>query len=396
MKLLFVDDEPNVLRGLERLLFQYADDWDMQFSGSGEDALRVLDGEAIDVLITDMRMPGMDGARLLEIVHEKHPRVARVVLSGHTELEAALRALPVAHQFLSKPCPAELLRAVLERAARSQALVQDPALQQIVGGLAALPARPKVFFELNQVLANEKSGAKDVANVIESDVGISAKVLHLVNTAFFGASAQINAVDAAVARLGVNVVKSVVLSAEVSRAFQVAPAHAAFMDSVTEDSLRVARVAQAVARHMVAGPTAAAVASDAFMAGMLHQVGLLVLAAKAPARLLELAKLRESSEELDAELERQLFGTTHPEIGAYLLGLWGLPYAIGEAVQFHRTPAALAGQSTTPAAILVVARALVDEGIQAGSADALQSALDLLDCKTDAEKLRAARDKTLG
>nr|HMR08153.1 HDOD domain-containing protein [Polyangiaceae bacterium] len=147
------------------------------------------------------------------------------------------------------------------------------------------------------MLANEKSGAKDVANVIESDVGISAKVLHLVNTAFFGASAQINAVDAAVARLGVNVVKSVVLSAEVSRAFQVAPAHAALMDSVTEDSLRVARVAQAVTRHMVSGPTAAAVASDAFMAGLLHQVGLLVLAAKAPARLLELAKLRASSEE---------------------------------------------------------------------------------------------------
>ncbi len=190
--------------------------------------------------------------------------------------------------------------------------------------------------------------------------------------------------------------KSVVLSAEVSRAFQVAPAHAALMDSVTEDSLRVARVAQAVTRHMVSGPTAAAVASDAFMAGMLHQVGLLVLAAKAPARLLELAKLRASSEEQDAELERQLFGTTHPEIGAYLLGLWGLPYAIGEAVQFHRTPAALAGQSTTPAAILAVARALVDEGIQAGSADALHSILDMLGCKTDAEKLRAARDKTLG
>ena len=110
MKLLFVDDEPNVLRGLSRLLFQYSDEWDMHFSSSGEEALRVLSEDPIDVLVTDMRMPGMDGAKLLEIVHEKHPRVARVVLSGHTELEAAAashaRGASIPRQAVSSRCAA--------------------------------------------------------------------------------------------------------------------------------------------------------------------------------------------------------------------------------------------------------------------------------------------------
>ncbi len=392
MKLLFVDDEPNVLRGLSRLLFQYSDEWDMHFSSSGEEALRVLSEDPIDVLVTDMRMPGMDGAKLLEIVHEKHPRVARVVLSGHTELEAALRAMPVAHQFLAKPCPAEALRGVLERAARLHTLVQDPMLQQLVGGLSALPARPKVFFELNRVLAREKIGVRDVARVIGDDVGISATVLHLVNSAFFGASSRIKAVDAAVARLGVNVVKSVVLSAEVARAFQVAPAHADYIDAVTEDSLKVARVAQAIARKLVTHAGAADAVTDVFMSGILHRVGLLVLAAKAPARLLELRRAQESSDESEVELERRIMGTTHPDIGAYLLGLWGLPYDISEAVQFHRLPGALAGQGWSPGAVLALARALVDEVDAPRGAPSAEATVDALQCSADLSDLREIRD----
>ena len=301
--------------------------------------------------------------------------------------------MPVAHQFLAKPCPADALRDVLERAARLHTLVQDPVLQQLVGGLSVLPARPKVFFELNRVLARDKAGARDVAKVIGEDVGISATVLHLVNSAFFGTTSQIKAVDAAVARLGVNVVKSVVLSAEVARAFQVAPAHADYIDAVTEDSLKVARVAQAVARKLVTHPGAADAASDVFMSGILHRVGLLVLAAKAPVRLLELRKARESSDESELELERRILGTTHPDIGAYLLGLWGLPYDISEAVQFHRLPNALAGQGWSPGAVLVLARALVDELDAASNTPGVEVTIDALQCDVDLSELREARDR---
>lgn len=394
LRLLFVDDEPTVLRGLKRLLHARASEWQVRFSSSGEEALRYLEEQEFDVLVTDMRMPGMDGAKLLEVVQERHPGVARVVLSGHAELEAALRALPVAHQFLSKPCPAAQLRGVLERAAAIHALVRDPTLQRLVGGLTALPARPRVFFELNRVLLDERSGAREVAQVIETDVGISTKVLQLVNTAFFGAATPIKAVDAAVARLGVNVVKSVVLSAEVSRAFYVPPQHASLVDAVTEDSLHVARVSASIARLLAADGTGALVA-DAFMAGMLHQVGWLVLAAKAPARLKQLQLARPDADLDEDDLERQCIGATLPEIGAYLLGLWGLPYCIAEAVSFHRHPEALVGQGVTPASIVVLARALMQEARSAEHGEPLEQVAASLGLTLDLTALRAVSDKAL-
>ena len=114
-RILFVDDESKVLEGLERLLYDCADEWDMSFVTSGQAAIDLLAHERFDVLVTDMRMPGIDGPALLKHVHRHHPDLVRIVLSGHTELETALRAIPIAHQFLCKPCDAKTLTDVLER-----------------------------------------------------------------------------------------------------------------------------------------------------------------------------------------------------------------------------------------------------------------------------------------
>ena len=95
--------------------------------GGGEAALDVMKSETCDVVVSDMRMPGMDGAALLKAVQQEYPDTVRIVLSGHTELEAALRAIPVAHQFLSKPCDAQTIREVVERACDLQAILTDDA-----------------------------------------------------------------------------------------------------------------------------------------------------------------------------------------------------------------------------------------------------------------------------
>src|SRR5919204_1757148 len=116
MRVLFVDDEPRVLDALRRLLRQRRDEWEMGFVTSGAEALERLSAEPVDIVISDMRMPGMDGAELLTRVRSEHPSVVRMVLSGHSEQEASMRVLQVAHQYLSKPCDSRMLTDAIQRA----------------------------------------------------------------------------------------------------------------------------------------------------------------------------------------------------------------------------------------------------------------------------------------
>ena len=109
-RILFVDDDPRILEELRDMLRPQRHDWEMAFAPSGDAALALMQASPFDVIVSDMRMPGMDGAALLARVRQEYPQVVRIVLSSHTELSTALRVVPVAHQFLAKPCDAEMLR----------------------------------------------------------------------------------------------------------------------------------------------------------------------------------------------------------------------------------------------------------------------------------------------
>ena len=114
-RVLFVDDEPNVLSGLRRMLHPMRRQWDMHFAQGGAEALEALAAAPFDIVVADMRMPGIDGAALLAEVSRTHPRIMRIVLSGQANREAVLRGVGAAHQYLSKPCDAEEIRRRLER-----------------------------------------------------------------------------------------------------------------------------------------------------------------------------------------------------------------------------------------------------------------------------------------
>ena len=138
-RILFVDGEPQFLLGLQRLLRPQKDEWELAFAPSGKTALALMEALPFDVVVSGMRMAGMDGAALLARVVEAHPEVVRIILLDQTELSAALRVVPIAHQFLAKPCNAEMLRVAIERACHLKALLHDESIRSIVGGLAELP-----------------------------------------------------------------------------------------------------------------------------------------------------------------------------------------------------------------------------------------------------------------
>lgn len=332
MKILFVDDEPRILRGIERMLFDMADDWDMSFAESGAQALETMEHKPIDVIVTDMRMPGMDGAALLTEVKARHPNTVRIVLSGHTELEAALRVVPVAHQFLSKPCEPELLKSVIERACNLRLVLSDARVTGVIGALDKLPSVPRIYSQLANALAYEKANVSDVARIVSLDQAISAKVLQVVNSAFFGGSTPIANIEGAVVRLGIQMIKNLVLSVEIfqdAHLFKAVPGFS--IETAQRHALDVAALARKLIRDKSMG-------DDAFMAAILHDIGKLVMLSAQPEQL-EAALRLSASDGLSFHLaEKQLMGISHAEIGGYLLGVWGLPYPIVEAVANHHEP----------------------------------------------------------
>ena len=372
IRILFVDDEPRVLDGLRRLLRTHRDRWDMVFALGGAAAMTELERGAFDVIVTDMRMPEMDGLALLTAVRERWPRTARIVLSGYMDMEVLLRSTSVAHQFLAKPCDPAELEAVVERTCRVAALLTEETLRSAVGEVGALATRPTVYAALERVVADPEAGLAEVSAIIEREVSLTAKVLQVVNSSFFGLPRRASSVAHAVGYLGVNVIRSLVLSHEIAETLGGRALPAGFsLDTHQTHALDVARLARKIAGG-------GAVADDAFLAGVLHDVGELLLATRRPEWLREAAAHAASHGVPLHEAEAALFGTSHAEVGAYLVGLWGLPFRIVEAVACHHTPARVGPRGAVDAVAAVhIADALVSEGARGGVAEAPSPELDL-------------------
>jgi HD-like signal output (HDOD) protein/ActR/RegA family two-component response regulator len=332
--LLFVDDEPNVLSGLKRTLRPHRDEWVMTFALGGERALEVLAQEPVDVIVTDVRMPEMDGVELLRVVRDRYPATVRIVLSGQVDTGAAMSLSLLAHQFLSKPCEPETLLGALKRATASETWLSDVRLREALGHLEALPSPRPVVQELTSLLARTDVTIDDVVAIVEHDPAMTVKVLQLVNSAFFGLPHVARTVHEAVVFLGLDMLRSLVTATDIFNGFEdpmiIDPD---FVDAVRRECLIVAN-----ASRELAPPEAEAAA---YLAGLVHDVGLLALAACRPEQLAELfAQVREQGTLLLVR-EREVFGTGHAEIGAHLLGIWGLRNPIIEAVAHHHTPSEL-------------------------------------------------------
>lgn len=368
-RILFVDDEASVLEGLENLLRKQRRRWQMSFALGGEAALAELQKAPFDVIVTDIRMPGMDGATLLHHVRERHPAVVRIVLSGHADREAVIRAIPVAHQFLAKPCDGEVLRAVIERTCELQMLLGDDTLREIVGRIENLPCVPAVYHELMQRVGDPTVGLAEVAGIVEKDTAMSAKILQIVNSAYFGVRQPMSSVQQAVKYLGLELIKGMALTVQLFNTLESAPGGDFSLDQMQHSSLLTARVA----RRLVSDGDEKA-ATSAFTAGLLHNVGTVVLIVGLPERFAQISREAQQSGRPTFLVERELLGVTHAEIGGYLLGTWGLPFTVVEAVAQHHSPGRVAEGDLQVLAAVHVAEALV-EGVLVGPA-AAQSLLD--------------------
>jgi putative nucleotidyltransferase with HDIG domain len=353
-RVLFVDDEPNVLDGLRRMLYPLRREWEMAFVQSGRDALSHLASSEFDVLVTDIRMPEMTGIELLSEVLHLYPQVIRMVLSGTVDQEMSLRTVALAHQYLLKPCDASTLRRTVERALDLRALLADAELKRLISRLPTLPSLPSVYTELVQALQSPDVSPQTLGQIVGADLAMATKLLQIVNSPLFGIRRQINDPSDAVVYLGTDTIRSLTLTISVFAEFDSRRCPSFSIEGVRDHGMAVAALSRKIAASL---KLSCAETDDAYLGGLLHDIGKLILAHHCSEQYEEALQYarREGLPYRIAELN--VFGTTHAEAGAYLLWLWGLPDPVTEIVARHHTP----GQgSALPVVVVHAADALLD------------------------------------
>jgi HD-like signal output (HDOD) protein len=335
IRLIFVDDEPRVLEGLKRMLRPKRNEWNMKFVGSAQAALDSLKQEPCEVVVTDMRMPGMNGAELLEVVQREYPDTIRLILSGQAETESVMKALGVSHQFLSKPCDADILQGTISRAFALRDLAGSQAVKGLVARINKLPTLPSTYQKLVETLKQPNSTIDDVSKVISTDPAMTARLLKLVNSAYFGLQKPVADVSRAGALLGLDRIMALVLGQGIFSDCE-PPKVAGFnMDALWQHSVSTAAAAHriAIAEQLDRDQVAAA-----FLAGMLHDIGKLVLAMGLPEEYERVLKQVGECPGALHSIEMLELHAAHTDVGAYLVGLWGLPNTIAEAIAYHEDP----------------------------------------------------------
>ena len=355
MRLVLVDNEPHVASSHRRALRTVRPEWDVALASNSTEAIAAMEAAPADVFISELGKSPADGVALFETVKERWPATVRIALSEFAEKSVALRLERSVHRFLHKPCDTFMLAMLIERSSTLRAAVDDPAVLAAIGGLESIPRPPVTVQALEKVLADPDAGVIAVAAVINRDAALTARLLRIVNSSFFGVGRQVTRVDAAVNFMGVSLVRAIALADGATRSFTVSP-DVLDLDEWNMHAVRVATSAREIALAMC--PQDRSLADEAFLAGLLHDVGQVVLAGVAPTewKAIEAAARHEASPLNDAE--RRAGRVSHAVVGAYLLSLWGLPSSVVEAVAFHHTPERLAGTMFDAAIAVHVADAV--------------------------------------
>ena len=354
-RILFVDDEPSMLRVLKMGMRPMVGAWDMEFACDGEEALTLISQRKFDVVVTDMRMPGINGAQLLNHVLRQHPQTIRIVLSGYSDLSEVVNCVGLTHQFLEKPCSLEDLKNCLKRVTLVKSRLAHDKLCELTGGLKNLPSLPELYLEIADALQSPTASAQRIADIASQDPALSAKLLQLSNSAYFGFSRKVFTVAEAVQLLGVSVIQSLAMAVPIFSSFYRNKCPNFPIDLIWDHSAQTGVLGRRIfSQHL--GDSH--LAEQAFCAGILHDIGKIILADCLPEEYSAVLNECRTTRTPLIEVERKHFHATHAEVGAYLLALWGLPIPLVEAVACHHHPRRCGTDQLCLAGVVHIADAL--------------------------------------
>ena len=307
-QILFVDDEPEYLTLLQGILQPAEPGWEMKFASGGLQALEMMNRTRFDVVVTDMCMPEMDGAELLQEIMRRSPQTMRIIVSGRLDRENILRLTIPTHQCLAKPLNPDQLKLTLRRICSLRDLLANETLRRLVTQLSLLPTVPTLYLELVRELQSAEPSPERATEVIAKDPAMTAKILQLINSAFFGLPRQLDNLGEAVSYVGLELITALVLCVPVFSRFDTVRVKDFSPTSIWEHSWRAGVLARQIA---TAEQQEQAVCEQSFLAGLLHDVGKLVLIANLPTLCREAAALKQKNQVPLHAAEQEIFGCTH-------------------------------------------------------------------------------------
>jgi len=335
LKVLFVDDQEILLKAVERVVKRQTKNWQVQLAVSGNEAIEHLKGGHFDVVVTDMRMPGMDGVELLEHVKEHYPNIIRIILSGYSKNERTITAVRVAHQYFIKPFSTHELIEALELTHSLYKRIRNPGLQGIIASIDRLPTPKRVYYEIQEAIQNPHTTVEQIAAIISKDTGITGKLLQVVNSAFFGQSRRIECIENAVTVLGVEAIRSLVLIAGIASDHKEMLNGIISINLYSQHCFEVGTLAKNIAHKLHKSQKDQ---NTLFTIGLLHDVGKLVILKKYAETYTENGWREDPFTTKVHITQIEKLADDHSGIGAALVALWGLPARIVNTIAYYEHP----------------------------------------------------------
>jgi HD-like signal output (HDOD) protein len=356
--ILFVDDDTKILSGLRRQLHSARPKWTLHFATNGADALSLAQDMNFDVIISDIQMPGIDGIALLETLQDTHPGAVRIILTGHADSASYLRTIGPAHQVLSKPCDNQTLIDSIENALGLRQLLQNPELRTLVAASKSLTSPPDTYMRLEDAFSDPNYSLDSISKIVESDIALTTEVLKLTNSSYFAIAQNVASVAHAVRMLGMETLKALALFVGLYRGFDGPPSQAANLKRLCHHSQQIGVTAAMIAEYE---KLPREICHAVPCIGMLSHIGTLILYANRPDEMDAVNKRVEAEGISIDQAETEQFGAGHAEIGAYLLGLWGFPAPIIQAVAYHHRPMDLPHKDMNALTAIYIAQNLTRE-----------------------------------
>ena len=332
-RILFVDDEQRALDGLRRMLYSLRGEWDVEFAIEGEKALSILESHPFDALVTDLRMPGMDGHTLLQIAQKRHPGMVRLVLSAFAPRLTVFSLLPHAHGFLVRPCDSNMLIATLSRRLALRELMGTDRVRAMVLGIGTLPVMPETLEHLVTVVTSADPSSEHLEELVMSDVALTAELLRFT----FFIIERIPSIEASAATALASVRHADLNEMLTAHIFHALPETVVKRFEVREWVTHGVAMAQAITEAFRNEGSYSNVPADVLLTGFLHDIGQWVLLSAEPEPYADVWKRHRESGAPLHEIEKEVFGATHAEIAGFLLGFWGFPDSMVDAVSHHHS-----------------------------------------------------------
>ncbi len=352
-RVLFVDDDARMLSGIRRLLTLQTD-WEIFFAENGPEALELLNRNPLDIVISDMRMKGMDGAVLLDKIRHSYPDIVRIILSGQTSQQKLIEAIDRIHYYIPKPYDLGHLTDSIDTIHQMRNSLKNPEYRHMVANQTALPVVPSVYHKLLEQINSDHPDKQCLSQILRSDIGLLCGLLHIAGAGFSIQAAESAGLSSILARYDIGFLRELVQQGSIFKPMEGNSIFIEYLNQINRHSVRITSLAVSLARIDGLSPSQLRLLE---LFTTLHDVGKLILLDNRPEELRTILAPLTVAGHVGRQAETEQFGISHSELGAYLLSIWGFPRKIVESVYWHHSPQIL--RDSLPVRYLAIAETML-------------------------------------